>query len=65
MNKIEKEILKNLKNAWNSFLKLDKQHPDGERDFADGIHRCQYLIGMRIARKHEPKIFPIKKIKNE
>lgn len=61
MNK-EKEILKLLTKTWDKFLKLKKQHPDEERDFADGIHKCQYLIGMRIARKYEPKIFPIKNV---
>ena len=65
MTKLEKKILTHLAHAWSLFLKLDKQHPDEERDFVDGIHKCQYLIGMRIARKYEPKIFPIKKIKNE
>ena len=53
----EKEILNHLIKAWNIFNKLDRQHPDELRDFCDGIHRCQYLIGMRIARKIEPKIF--------
>jgi hypothetical protein len=60
MNTIEKEVLECLVRAWNLFNKLPKQHPDELRDFADGIHKCQYLIGMRIARKVEPRSFPIK-----
>jgi len=61
--KTEKKILKLLSEVWGEFLKLEKQHPNEEIDFADGIHKCQYLMGMRVARKYEPKIFPIKKIK--
>ena len=59
----EKLVLDYLKKAWEEFLKLDRQHPDEARDFDDGIHRCQYLMGMRIARKYHPEIFPIKKLK--
>lgn len=57
---LEKKILNLSVEMWTLFLKLKSQHPDEAKDFADGIHRCQYLIGMRIARKYEPKIFPIK-----
>lgn len=57
---IEKKILNLSVKMWKLFLKLKSQHPDEARDFSDGIHKCQYLIGMRIARKYEPTIFPIK-----
>lgn len=60
MTKSELKILDSLVDAWNEFGKLESQHPDEVRDFADGIHKCQGILGMRIARKHEPKIFPIK-----
>lgn len=62
ITKIEKKILNYLTKAWNEFNKLSKQHPDELRDFADGIHKCQYLMGMRIVRKINPKIFPIKEV---
>ena len=29
-------------------------------DFSDGIHKCQYVIGMRYAREHRPDLFPMK-----
>ena len=58
--KKEKEILDDLAKVWNKFVILKSQHPDELRDFADGIHKCQYLIGMRMARKHYPKILPKK-----
>lgn len=60
MNKDEKKVTDYLVKAYNEFVKLNSQHPDELRDFTDGIHKCQYLIGMRVARKAEPKIFPIK-----
>jgi len=60
LTKQEKRILIHLTNAWNEFIKLDTQHPSELTDFADGLHKCQYLIGMRIARRIEPKTFPIK-----
>lgn len=53
----EETILKHLSQAYNIFSKLDKQHPDENDDFVDGIHRCQYVIGMRYARKHRPDLF--------
>ena len=56
----EETILKHLSKAFNLFSKLDKQHPDELNDFADGIHKCQYVIGMRYAREHRPDLFPKK-----
>lgn len=57
MNKKEIKIMNHLVDAWNEFVKLDIQHPDEQRDFADGIHKCQYLLGMRVARKYKPEVF--------
>ena len=57
----EKKVLDLLVDAWNEFIKLNEEHPDEQEDFKDGIHKCQYIIAMRIAREHEPKIFPRKK----
>lgn len=60
MNKTEMKVLDSLVDAWNEFVKLESQHPDESRDFADGIHKCQYILGMRIARIYHPEIFSIK-----
>lgn len=57
----EEEILKHLIQAYNLFSKLDSQHPNEKEDFCKGIHQCQYVLGMRIARKYRPDLFPIKK----
>lgn len=58
---IEKEVADNLVKAWNSFCKLERQHPDEIRYFCDGIHKCQSVLGMRILRRDYPNIYPIKK----
>lgn len=54
------EILNNLADVWNKFIKLEKQHPDELRDFTDGIHKCQGIISMRYARAYRPRLFPKK-----
>lgn len=56
----EEKILKHLAEAFNLFSKLEKQHPDELNDFTEGIHKCQYVIGMRYAREHRPDLFPEK-----
>lgn len=56
----EEKVLDKLTEAWNLFIKLDKQHPSEIGDFADAIHRCQSIIGMRFCRKYRPDRFPIK-----
>ena len=58
--KIEKQILKNTTRIVALFHKLSKQHPSEIPDAINAIHKLQLLIGMRIARRHEPTIFPIK-----
>lgn len=38
-------------------LELDSQHPNEQKDFMEGIHKCQYVMAMRCARQYEPGIF--------
>jgi len=56
----EEIILKHLSLIYSLFTELDKQHLEELNDFVDGIHKCQYVIGMRYARKHRPDLFPKK-----
>lgn len=56
----EEKVLKMLAECWNEFLKLEVQHPAEQREFCDAIHRCQDLIGVRVARKYRPDLFPNK-----
>ncbi|EXG87886.1 hypothetical protein K413DRAFT_4788 [Clostridium sp. ASBs410] len=59
--KVEKEILDNLVAAWNAFVKLPATHPMELGDFCDGIHKCQYVLMAREARRSRPDIYPVKK----
>lgn len=66
---LEKEVLTHLTNAWNTYCQLEKlegkQHPCDYDDFCNGMHECQKVIAMRVARSVEPNIFPIKSEENE
>lgn len=57
----EEQILKKLADCWNEFTELKQQHPSETDDFLNGIHKCQYVLGMRIARDSRPDLFPIKR----
>lgn len=58
----EKEgiVMDSLVDAWNAFVELEKQHPSEKDEFADGIHKCQLILGMRALRRYCPKGYPIK-----
>lgn len=53
----EKEILKNLGNAWNSFIKLDNLSVDDVQEMKDAIHSAQKLIALRVARRIDVEIW--------
>lgn len=57
---LEKQISDRLCEAMNLFNELDSQHPSEMHDFVDGIHKCQYVLGMRILRRDYPEIYPMK-----
>lgn len=57
MNQTELQVMNNLIDAYNVFLQLDHQHPNELSDFVEGIHKCQYVLAMRVAREAEPDIF--------
>ena len=60
----EKELVKKLADIYNEFTQLYSQYPNERSDFADGIHKCQYVLAMRMARYHYPDLFPYKPDKN-
>ena len=60
----EKELVKKLADIYNEFTELCSQHPNELSDFADGIHKCQYVLAMRMARYHYPDLVPYKPDKN-
>ena len=40
--------------AWSQFTQLEVQHPSDVPDFADGIHKCQQSLALRVVRREYP-----------
>lgn len=55
----EKEILDLLIDAHHKFIALKTQHPQELTEWLAGIHQCQDIIALRVARAAEPNIFMI------
>lgn len=60
MTKTEKKLMNHLVKAVEYFRKLKSTHPSHEKDFTDGIHKCQYVIMHKCMQRISPKEFPIK-----
>jgi len=62
----KKEIEKDLKvlemsgQLWNEFIKLEIEHESETKEMEFFIHGVQGILATRIARKQNPKIFPIR-----
>lgn len=54
----EKELMEHLAEATRIFNKLNKTHPCHNKDFTDGIHKCQDVIIHRIVQRDYPSTFP-------
>ena len=63
--KTERRIMDALVSSFNLFQKLEKTHPCHEKDFADGIHKCQNVIMHRIIQRDYPNEFPTYKKENK
>lgn len=61
LTEAEGKVLDALVEAVVAFGQLESQHPDETPDFVDGIHRCQYLLAMRVARRAFPEGWPVRK----
>lgn len=57
--KEENNIMNNLIEAYNGFIKLDDTHPTANTEFCNAIHICQLLLEHRILQREYPKKFPI------
>jgi hypothetical protein len=53
----ERQVLKNLSDAWNSFVKLQSYHPDEANEMRQSIHACQHIIGCRVACRANPEVW--------
>ena len=54
----EQACLDRVVASWNSFVNLERQHPDELRDFANAVHAQQGLLATRIARRDYPDGWP-------
>jgi len=54
----EGRVMDSLVEAWNTFAKIERTHPSELSDFADGIHKCQYQLTMRVMRRDYPDGYP-------
>lgn len=53
-------VMDSLVNAWNEYIKLEKEHPSDLEIFGNGIHTCQQMLAMRIVRRDYPLGYPRK-----
>lgn len=50
-------VLDLLASAWNKWVILDGRDADDDAEFRHAIHAAQHLVGMRVARRADPKIW--------
>jgi hypothetical protein len=53
-------VMDALVTAVEAFARLERQHPQEINEFVGGIHTCQDLLAVRIARRHFPRGWPVK-----
>jgi len=42
-----------LVEAWNEYIKLEKQHPSDIDEFKNGIHKCQHALIIRVLTENQ------------
>ena len=53
----ELEVLRLLGEAWNTFVALDRKHPDDNDEFRHAIHAAQQMVALRVARRVNPGVW--------
>lgn len=53
----EKKVMNLITDAHNEFVKLSSTHPDEMREWVDGIHALQNVLGWRVLRRDYPNDF--------
>jgi hypothetical protein len=56
----EKLVVRLLAEAWNAYLALPVEHPNEREEFMQGVHRCQDIVAVRVARRADPETWPVK-----
>lgn len=59
---VENEIMEHLVKAAKLFYSLEQTPSCHQKDFEDGIHKCQYVLGMRVLQRDYPGVFVTEKI---
>jgi len=54
----ERAVHEKLMDCLNTFLKLDREHPDELSEFVNAIHQIQGVLCMRVVRRSYPKGWP-------
>lgn len=54
----EQAVMSNLVAAFGAFARMPRHHPNELSDFTNGIHQCQNLLAVRIARREYPQGWP-------
>jgi hypothetical protein len=57
----EKEIMNLITQAHNRFVQLESTHPSEIKDWVNGLHSLQGVLGNRVLRRDYPEIFISKK----
>lgn len=57
----EQIVMDKIIEAYEAFCKLERQHPDEDRDFTSAVHKIQSILALRIVRRVYPVGWPIKK----
>lgn len=53
----EAKVMQHLLEAHQAFILLETTHPDEVREWADGVHTLQNLLGWRVLRRAYPGLF--------
>lgn len=53
----ENRCLVKLSEAWNIFQALDGKCSGDNDEFARAVHQAQALVGLRVARRADPKVW--------
>jgi len=56
---VERAVLRNLKEAWNAFVRLPRTHYDHLDEFRAAIHAAQGIVAVKMMQRREPELFPI------
>lgn len=54
---LERKVLENLADAWNTYMLLPRPSDDEIHDFGVSIDRCNDLIARRVAKRVDPDIW--------